>query len=178
MNARLRRLYADYQQLRNDFTGHPYVDIRPLYGNPPEAYEVVYHVRGLALDQRTNRPVVRTEHRVKIYLHRDYPRQKPKCVLETPIFHPNFGSYICIDDYWAAGETLSDVIVQIGQMIQYQSYNPKSPLNPVAARWGMQNEHLFPIGKAELYQPDIDIDLIGQVGSTGAAEEDIEIELM
>lgn len=178
MNARLRRLYADYQQLRDDFTGHPYIDVRPLHGNPPEAYEVVYRVRGLALNERTNRPVIRTEHRARIHVHRDYPRQKPKCVLETPIFHPNFGSYICIDDYWAAGETLSDVIIQIGQMIQYQSYNPKSPLNPVAARWAMQNEHLFPIGNAELYQPEIDIDFLGEGRPGRKREEDIEIELL
>ncbi len=178
MNARLRRLYADYQQLRDDFAGHPYVDVEPLYGNPPEAYQITYRVRGLALNARTNRPVVRTEHRAKIYLHRDYPRQKPKCVLETPIFHPNFGSYICVDDYWAAAETLSDIIIQIGQMIQYQSYNPKSPLNPVAARWAIQNEHVFPIGKAELYQPEIDIELVSQVGGGEHIEEEIDIELI
>ncbi len=178
MNARLRRLYADYQQLRDDFTGHPYIAVRPLQGNPPEAYEVVYRVRGLALDDRTNRPVVRTDHRVKIYLQRDYPREKPKCVLTTPIFHPNFGSYICIDDYWAAGETLSDVIIQIGQMIQYQNYNPKSPLNPVAARWAMQNEHVLPVGNAELYQPEVDIDFLSESRTQRKSQDDIEIELM
>ncbi len=86
-----------------------------------------------------------------------------------------FGSYICIDDYWAAGETLADVIIQIGQMIQYQSYNPKSPLNAVAARWCQQNEHLFPIGDADLYQPELDIDLLGD-GTLG--QEEIEIELL
>ncbi len=177
MNARLRRLYADYQQIRNDFTGHPYVDVQPIRGNPPEAYRVAYHVKGLELDERSNRPRIRTEHVASIYLHRDYPREKPKCVLETPIFHPNFGSYICIDDYWAAGETLADVIIQIGQMIQYQSYNPKSPLNAVAARWATQNDDLFPIGNADLYQPDLDIDLVE--GATGGErEEDIQIELL
>ncbi len=175
MNARLRRLYADYQQVHSDFAGHPYVDVEPIRGNPPEAYRISYHIKGLELDQASNRPRVRTEHMATIYLHRDYPREKPKCVLETPIFHPNFGSYICIDDYWAAGETLADVIIQIGQMIQYQSYNPKSPLNAVAARWCQQNEHLLPIGDADLYQPELDIDLLGD-GKLG--EEEIEIELL
>ena len=177
MNARLRRLYADYQQVRNDFAGHPHIDVQPLQGNPPEAYEVVYHVRGLELDEAARRPVVRTEHQARIYLHRDYPRDKPRCVMGTAIFHPNFGSYICIDDYWAAGETLSQVIVQIGQMIQYQIYNPKSPLNPVAARWARQNEHLFPIGNAELYQPEVDIDLLSQTASAAQTPQDVEIDL-
>lgn len=178
MNPRLRRLYADYQQIRSDFAGHPYIDVRPLQGNPPEAYEIIYHVRGLALNAATSRPVVRTTHAAKIYLPRDYPRQKPKCAMETPVFHPNFGSYICIDDYWAAGETLSDIIIQIGQMIQYQSYNPKSPLNPVAARWAMQNEHVLPIGTAELYQPEVDIDLLGETTQAQHAGDDVQIELM
>ena len=175
MNARLRRLYADFQQVRSDFAGHPYVDVEPIRGNPPEAYRISYHMKGLELDQTNNRPRVRTEHVAIIYLHRDYPREKPKCTLETPIFHPNFGSYICIDDYWAAGETLADVIIQIGQMIQYQSYNPNSPLNAVAARWCQQNDKLFPIGNADLYQPELDIDLLGD-GRLG--EKEIEIELL
>jgi len=46
-------------------------------------------------------------------------------VLETPIFHPNFGSYICIGDFWAAGETLTDIIIKIGQMIMYQDLQPQ-----------------------------------------------------
>ncbi len=177
MNARLRRLYADYQQIRNEFTGHPYIDVEPIRGNPPEAYRVVYHMKGLELDESSNRPRVRSEHAATIYLHRDYPRHKPKCAMETPIFHPNFGSHICIDDYWAAGELLTDIIIQIGQMIQYQSHNSKSPLNAVAARWAAQNEHLFPIGNADLYQPDLDIDLVAGPGA-GLQETDIEIELL
>ena len=177
MNARLRRLYADYQQVRDEFAGHPFIDVEPMRGNPPEVYRVHYHVKGLELDQATNRPRVRTEHVVTIYLHSEYPREKPKCVLETPIFHPNFGAYICIDDYWAAGETVADVIIQIGEMIQYQSYNPKSPLNAVAARWAVQNEGLFPIGTANLYQPDLDIDLVGGAAA-GSPEHEVEIDLL
>ncbi len=177
MNARLRRLYADYQQVRDEFAGHPHVDVVPVRGNPPEAYRIAYHLKGLELDQSSNRPRVRNEHVAIIYLHREYPREKPKCVMETPIFHPNFGSYICIDDYWAAGETVADVIIQIGEMIQYQSYNPKSPLNAVAARWSTQNEQLFPIGSADLYQPDLDIDLLGMQGA-GRQDGEIEIELL
>jgi len=151
------------------FTGHPYIDVRPLYGNPPEAYEVTYRVPGVVLDPGTNRPVVANLHRARIYLHREYPREKPKCVMETPIFHPNFGSYICIDDYWAAGETLVDVIIHIGQMIQYQNYNPKSPLNPVAAMWAKAHEDIFPVGNIDLYQPELDIDLV-TADDTPAAE--------
>lgn len=42
-------------------------------------------------------------------------------------------------------------------MIQYQSYNPKSPLNAVAAMWASRNEGMFPVGNVDLYQPEPDI---------------------
>jgi ubiquitin-protein ligase len=177
MNSRLRRLYADYREVVGEFSGHPHIDVIPLRGNPPEAYEIRYHLKGLELDPASRRPRVRDEHVAHIYLQDTYPRQKPKCVMETPSFHPNIGSYICIDDYWAAGSTLAQIIIMIGEMIQYQSYNPKSPLDPVAARWAKQNESLFPIGNANLYQPEVDIDL--EFSEEGPApEDDLEIELL
>lgn len=174
-SPRLRRLYADYQSVTEEFAGHPYIQVKPLYGNPPEAYEVTYRVPGVVLDPATQRPYVAQEHRARIYLHRDYPREKPKCVMETPIFHPNIGSYICIDDYWAAGETLVDIIIHIGQMIQYQNYNPKSPLNPVAAMWATAHKDLFPVGNIDLYQPDLDIDLELE-GSAEQGVADVEAD--
>jgi ubiquitin-protein ligase len=179
-NARLRRLYADYREVCEQFTGHPYITVTALRGNPPEAYEVRYHIRGLELDAATRRPKIRTEHAAQIYLQDTYPREKPKCVMLTPIFHPNFGSYICIGDFWGAGETLASIIIQIGEMIQYQSYNPKSPLDPVAARWAEQNPQLLPVGHENLYQPELDIDLLGGGGGDEPAaslEEDMDIKL-
>lgn len=161
MNARLRRLYADSQKIQDEFTGHPHIEVVPLLGDPPEAYQITYHVTGLRLDRATNRPVRIREHRARIYLHQNYPREKPKCVMDTDIFHPNIGPYICIDDYWAAGESIADVIIQIGEMIQYRNYNTKSPLNAVAARWAEQNRSLLPVGDVDLYQPEIEIDLLG-----------------
>jgi ubiquitin-protein ligase len=179
-NARLRRLYADYRDVSEQFAGHPLITVTPLRGNPPEAYEVRYRIRGLELDKATSRPRVRTEHVAHLYLQDTYPREKPKCVMETPSFHPNIGSYICIDDYWFAGTTLCDIIIHIGEMIQYQNYNPKSPLDPVAARWAEQNEPLLPIGNQDLTQPEVDIDFFGEGAeqtAAPAAEEDMDIEL-
>ena len=179
-NARLRRLYADYREVCEQFSGHPYITVTPLRGNPPEAYEIRYHIRGLELDQATRRPKIRTEHVAQIYLQDTYPREKPKSVMMTPIFHPNFGSYICIGDFWGAGETLASIIVQVGEMIQYQSYNPKSPLDPVAARWAEQNKTLLPVGHENLYQPELDIDLLGDTAGAAPApapRDDVDIEL-
>lgn len=184
MNARLRRLYSDYQRILDEFTGHPHIDVIPLQGDPPELYRIVYRVTGLRLDRATNRPVRIHEHRARMYLHRDYPREKPRCEMETEVFHPNIGPYICIDDYWAAGESITDIIIQIGEMIQFRNYNPKSPLDAVAARWAEQHRNLLPVGHIDLYQPDVDINLGDDpasqpagVAPTGRNENDLDIEL-
>ncbi len=95
--------------------------------------------------------------------------------MKTEIFHPNFSSKVCIADHWAAGESLADIIVQIGQMIQFQRYNSKSPLNQEAARWTVNNMHLLPAGNVDLYQAEPDI-VIGW-GTKEGNEDSLEIEL-
>ena len=62
----------------------------------------------------------------------------------TPVFHPNIDdSTICVGDHWAAGERLTDLVVRIGEMLAFQAYNIKSPLNGEAAMWAdLHPEHL------------------------------------
>ena len=80
-------------------------------------------------------------HMVEIALPLSYPRMPPQCRMLTPIFHPNIAPHaICIGDHWSPGEPLWSIIARIGEMISYQSYNTKSPLNGEAARW--VDEHL------------------------------------
>jgi hypothetical protein len=92
--------------------------------------------------------------------------------METAIFHPNFGpnigDEICIGDYWSPAQSLSDIVVTIGELIQYQRYNTRSPLNAVAARWVAQNEAIFPVGHVSLFQAEPSIQL-GGTQSTGSA---------
>lgn len=177
MNPRILRLTADYEKMQTEFLGHKYVKVEPVGSRPPERYIVTYRVPGVRWDNANNRPLIVNEHVAEIYLHSDYPREKPKCVLKTPIWHPNFGSYICIGDHWAAGETLVDVIVQIGDMIQYKSYNPKSPLNAAAARWAVQNRHMFPVGHVDILQPEPDVDFGGPQAGSQEQEDDLGIVL-
>lgn len=157
MSARLRRLQSDYENLKVEFAGHPYITIEPAEGNPPEKYLVTYRVKGYKLDEKTRNPVIARHHQVEVYLHAAYPREKPRCQIKTPIFHPNFRFQVCIGDYWGAGERLTDIIIQIGDMIQYKNYNPKSPLNMEASHWAKENTHLFPADNVDLWQPDPDI---------------------
>ena len=72
----------------------------------------------------------------------------------TPVYHPNIDPQkICIGDHWNAGQSLIELITRIGEMISYQSYNVKSPLNAKAAMWAEQNEASLPLEKVDLTSP-------------------------
>ena len=155
---RLRRLAADYEAVRAEFSGHPHVHVEPLGPHrPPEAYRVTLKVRGLRLNG--NQPQAVDEHQLEIRLPASYPREKPLCTPLTPVFHPNIKEYFCIQDYWAAGQSLVDTIAKISDMIQFRVYNPASPLDALAARWASQNTNLFPLGNVSLGTPEVTITL-------------------
>jgi ubiquitin-protein ligase len=158
MNPRLRRLQADYDDVRETFSGHPHVTVSPVGSRrPPESYRVVYRLRGLVLEGE--QPNYRDLHEVEIMLPRHYPAEKPYVVPLTPVFHPNIRDYYCIADYWAAGTSLTDVIIKLGDMIQWRVYNPASPLDAIAARWASEQEPsgIFPIGRVDLGVADFDV---------------------
>ena len=178
MTARMRRLASDWEQVRKDFTGHQNIVVTPIGEEPPEKYHVTYFVNGIYL-LPDGRIETLARHEVEITLHADYPRYKPICKILTPIWHPNFrDGQICIGDIWGAGESLSDIIINIGDMIQYKSWNSYSPLSADAAQWAMENKHLFPVGNAELYIADyasakdtVEIDLFDDDGEIIVEEE-------
>jgi len=146
---RLRRLKADYARIEQAFEGHRQIRIVKTTGNPPDRYQIEYRLESLALNGE--RVVKRDRHVAEIYLTTGYPRQPPQCRMLTPIFHPNVDpNAICVGDHWAAGESLPNLVVRIGEIIAYQSYNTKSPLNGEAARWCEENRRLLPIDKADL----------------------------
>ncbi|MBK8552333.1 MAG: hypothetical protein IPL53_15200 [Ignavibacteria bacterium] len=170
MSPRQRRLISDFKKMKEEFSNHPYVSFEYEGEDlPPEKYFVkIKNIKGLKLtdnakEDKKELEIIR-EHKFEIYLHSDYPRLKPQCNILTEIFHPNFRmatpNDICIGDYWASGETLVDIIYQIGDMISYQSYNVTSPLNGIAAKWAKENIALFPIDNTNLRQGEIEISLV------------------
>ena len=176
MNARMRRVASDWEQLRKDFANHPYIKVTPMGGEPPERYHVTYFVNGIFL-LPDGSVQTQARHDVEITLHAEYPRYKPLCKILTPIWHPNFrDGQICIGDIWGAGESLSDIIINIGDMIQYKSWNSYSPLSAEAAKWAMEHKHMFPVGNINLYQgeeasvDDVQIDLFDDAGEKIAEE--------
>ena len=128
MNPRLRRLNADYSRIQSVFSDHPYVRLVSTEGTPPEKYIFEFHVTGLVPKDDKDFES-QNIHRAEIFLPMDYPRRPPFCRMITPVFHPNIDPQkICIGDHWSAGESLAHLIARIGEMICYQSYNTKSPV--------------------------------------------------
>jgi ubiquitin-protein ligase len=150
MVPRLRRLQADYQQVSTVLADHPYIRLVQTEGTPPEKYLIEYRVVGLVPqgEDSFNRHNL---HRAELFLPLDYPRRPPFCRMVTPVFHPNIDPQkICIGDHWSAGQRLIQLIVRIGEMIAYQSYNVKSPLNARAAAWAEQNMDTLPTDRSDL----------------------------
>lgn len=166
MTARMRRIASDWEQVRKDFAGHNYIMVAPVGPEPPEKYHVTYFVNGIYL-LPDGKIQTLCRHEVEITLHSEYPRYKPICRILTPIWHPNFrDGQICIGDIWGAGESLTDIIINIGDMIQYKSWNSFSPLSADAAKWAIENKSLFPVGNVNL-----------QIADYASAKDSVDIDL-
>jgi ubiquitin-protein ligase len=146
---RLRRLTADYEKLQEFVQRQPRLRLLRAAGEPPELYQLEYRIRSLR--QTGERLEVVGSHTVEILLPRDYPRAPPQCRMLTPVFHPNIAPHaICVGDHWSAGEPIGSIVARIGEMLAYQSYNTKSPLNGEAARWVEQNLEQLPLDKVKM----------------------------
>ncbi len=147
---RVRRLRADAELMARTFAADGPIRLKSAVGDPPSTYQLEYFVRGLERG-KGNDPIVRDTHLVEIELTSDYPRLSPHCKMLTPIFHPNIDARtICVGDHWTAGERLIDLAVRIGEMIAYQAYNIKSPLNGEAAMWADLHAEQVPIDSRSL----------------------------
>ncbi|HEX3476650.1 MAG TPA: ubiquitin-conjugating enzyme E2 [Kofleriaceae bacterium] len=149
-NVRLRRLKADYDALRRLAHLHPRIEIEGVFGNPPERYRLRLKVKSL----RERGEVIETvtEHRLEVMLPQGYPRDAPMFRMLTPVFHPNIAPHaVCIGDNWAAGESIDHLIQRVGEILAYQSYNTKSPLNGRAAQWVDEHRDRLPVDPEEFF---------------------------
>lgn len=157
---RLRRLAADFESLRADFSGHPHVTVTPIGPvRPPESYRVAYRgVPGVVGVDDSGVPEVADHHEVEITLTRGYPRERPVVRPLTPLFHPNIThDAFCLQDHWAAEQGLAAVVAKVADMIQYRVVNPQSPLDVRAARWAVANRERLPVGRVDVGVAEIEI---------------------
>ena len=151
--VRLRRLQADYEKVRDYVNRHPRLQLIQADGTPPERYQLEYRIRSLRQTDDDLSTV--KSHMVEIALPLNYPRMPPQCRMLTPIFHPNIAPHaICIGDHWSPGEPLWSIVARIGEMIAYQSYNTRSPLNGEAARWVDQHVDELPLDPVSMMPDD------------------------
>ena len=118
-------------------------------GNPPDRYRVVYACRGLYWPEGAAAPGILERHLADFYLHRDYPRRPPQITWRTPLFHPNIlsaeeGGAVCIGN-WTPSESLADLVVRVGEMVQYREYNSEDVLNREAATWAEAHADDLPV---------------------------------
>lgn len=154
--VRLRRLQADHAKLQEYIRRQPRVQVVQVEGDPPERYQLRYQVLGLRQKDEGLREV--EEHLVEISLPLNYPRLPPHCRMLTPVFHPNIAPHaICIGDHWSSGESLASIVARIGELLSYQSYNTKSPLNGEAARWVDENLERLPLDPVSFVPDDVPV---------------------
>jgi ribosomal protein L40E len=141
---RLQRLLSEHDLLKKFIATHLFIHIKEAFGFPPEKYHLVFRVDGLL--QAGKSIESKSEHIVEILLPDDYPDSPPVCSMLSRIFHPNIsGDRIDIKEEWKPETTLVDCVVKIGQMIVFQRYSIKAPLNKEAAQWTVQNNKLLPL---------------------------------
>jgi hypothetical protein len=148
----MKRLRADEAMVRSAFAEHPVVRLVEALGDPPERYRFELRVGGLVV---VNDDVVpKDTHLLEVFLTLGYPRQAPQCRMLTPVFHPNIAPHaVCIGDHWSAGQSLAAVVLRVAEMLAFQSYNVKSPLNGAAARWVAEHMERLPIDGRNLAGP-------------------------
>src|SRR5918911_4132952 len=149
MSVRLLRLQAEHERLVRLFADHERIRIVESVGSPPERYVIEYNMRGLVEDKGELKE--QNVHRAQIALGPNYPRERPRCVMLTPVFHPNIDHLaICTEDIGSADQTLDQSIVFIGEMITYQAFNLQSPRNGDAARWTAEHLEDLPLEGMDL----------------------------
>jgi len=151
--VRLRRLKADHERLCEYVRRHPRLKLIQAEGDPPERYQLEMQIKSVRMVGGELQPV--QSHILEIALPLAYPRTPPQCRMLTPVFHPNIAPHaICVGDHWGAGESLQSIVTRIGEMLAYQSYNVKSPLNGEAARWVEENKERLPLDRVSLLVED------------------------
>jgi ubiquitin-protein ligase len=142
--VRLKRLAADHEKLLSYVRRHPRVRLIQAEGDPPERYQLEYRINSVRMVGAEIQEI--KSHLVEIVLPRNYPRTPPQCRMLSPVFHPNIAPHaICVGDHWSSGEPLVSIVIRIGELLGYQVYNVKSPLNGEAAKWVEQNKNILPL---------------------------------
>ncbi|MCA9973379.1 MAG: hypothetical protein KC425_24335 [Anaerolineales bacterium] len=174
-DIRENRLRNDYKLVRELVNRSELVQVLQTESDPPDKYLVRFMCRGVEKIKPNGDPVYRDAHEVSIYLHAEYPLKQPQLKWLTPIFHPNIHvtGAVCIGAWWAA-KTLDELLLTLGEMVQYKNYEPRDPMNSKAAAWALRNKRLFPVDSRPLKGQSLsDLIVLGE-----EEEDDLGINIL
>ena len=159
---RERRLKTDWDKMKQLQTSSDLIRFA-MEGMNLDKYIITFSCKGLAWLDGAKAPSVTIHHKCQIYLHLTYPRTPPQVRWLTEIFHPNIlppqqNGGVCIGG-WTPAETLDQLCVRIGEMVQMKNYSVNDPLNLVAASWVRGNEDKFPVDHRAILKPEPEIEL-------------------
>ena len=145
---------SDYEQLKTTLELYPSIVITQVEGNPPDTYEIEYHLKGFV--RNPDGSITTADlHKIRITLPFGYPHFAPTVKPLTHIFHPDIDpAAIRIADLWQKNPNLSDLVLSIGEMICGNNYTIEDPFNQEAADWYEQHRHELPLDVLQI--ADID----------------------
>lgn len=147
MSASPNQLDEIYRLIQEHFAAHPVISIRPTKGDPPDQYEITYTITGMSKTGE-GKIVESIDHTVDLAIPFGFPHFPPSCKPKSDIFHPDFDpAAICLGDFWEQDRSLSDLIIQIGKMINGEIYSTTNAFNEEAAEWYLDNSGKFPFAR-------------------------------
>lgn len=118
-----------------------------------------------------------TEHEFNIKIPPGYPnRHHPNVFFKKTIFHPNWwdDGRLCYGE-WESNTTLSEFVIDIVRMMQFDIVNTKSPANHEANSWYIQNKNIIDnMIKKVQFPPPLDEDECLEIGSPEGNDDGIE----
>jgi ubiquitin-protein ligase len=153
---RTKRLQAEQDRVRALHERGGLFAIDAALGEPPDRYVFRFTCRGIA-SVFGEEPIYSEEHQVAVVLTETYPTTAPLMEWLTPIFHPNIrsdGQGVCIGS-WYPAKTLDQLVLMLGEMIQYRNYASHDPLNLEASLWAMSRKELFPVDRRLMLEPHL-----------------------
>ncbi len=162
-------------ELKQQFSDNPYITISAFDDDPPEKYEITYHLKGIGL-QKNGKITELNEHSVFIKIPFGFPYFPPSCTPQSATFHPAFDqAAICIGEYWNKDRKLSELIIYIGRMIVGEIYPTENTFNEAAARWYQKNDKALPFQKVTFPEvQSLATDSAKQMKPPSFAQEDQE----
>lgn len=144
-----QHLIADFAQVKNILARYPGISIIQTTGEPPDHYEIEYHLKGYKKNpDGTISPANR--HRIQIDLPFGYPHFPPSAKPLTPVFHPDIDpDAVRIADFWQENPSLAELVLHIGKMI-CGTYSPENPFNQEAFDWYEERRDWLPFDSVNM----------------------------